>query len=102
MSTRTIPSSLADANEMPDKELRGVFAEASALLEEQRRKCESDEPMLRWLVQQMGERGLKETAELLGYDAANLAKVVAGRRKLSRTLRSRVGERLAPEGSPPS
>ena len=29
----------------------------------------------------MGERGLKQVAELMEYDAANLAKVAAGKRK---------------------
>ena len=42
--------------------------------------------MVRWLVRQVDQHGLKETAELLEYDPANLAKVVAGKRKISREL----------------
>jgi hypothetical protein len=34
VSTQTIPASLAAANELPDKKLRHIFAEASALAEE--------------------------------------------------------------------
>lgn len=87
VSIRTIPTSLAEANEMPDKELQRIFAEASALAEEKRKTAELDEALLQWLVQQVNERGLKAVAELLDYDAANLAKVVAGKRKISRELR---------------
>ena len=87
VSIRTIPTSLAEANEMPDKELQRIFAEASALAEEKRKTAELDEALLQWLVQQVSERGLKAVAELLDYDAANLAKVVAGKRKISRELR---------------
>jgi hypothetical protein len=90
VSIRTIPSSLADANEMPDKELRRILVEASALAEEKRKISDADEALLRWLVRQVGERGLKKVAELLAYDAANLAKVVAGRRQLSGELRKRI------------
>jgi hypothetical protein len=38
----------------------------------------SDESMVRWLAQQVRERGAKAMADLLGYDESNLAKVVAG------------------------
>ena len=50
--------------------------------------------MLRWLVQQVNERGLKMMAGFLGYDAANLAKVVVGKRGLSRKLRQQIDERM--------
>ena len=90
VSIRTIPSSLAAANEMPDKELRRIFAEASSLAEEKRKVDEGDEALVRWLIRQAGERGLKYVAQPLDYDAANLAKVVAGRRQLSGELRKRI------------
>jgi predicted regulator of amino acid metabolism with ACT domain len=104
VSTRTIPMTVAAANDMPDKELERVFAEASSLVEEQRKIRESDESMLRWLVQQVDERGPKEVAEVLGYDAANLAKVVAGKRRLSSEVRKRIGEQMTekPEFLPES
>jgi hypothetical protein len=96
VSTRTIPSSLAAANEMPDKDLRRIFAEASALVEEKQKISGADEVLLRWLIRQVDERGLKNVAELLAYDAANLAKVVAGKRRFSRELRKGIGEQMAP------
>jgi hypothetical protein len=34
-------------------------------------------------------------AELLEYDTANLAKVVAGKRRFSRELRKEIGEHMA-------
>ena len=73
VSIRTIPSSLAAVNDMSDKELQRIFAEASALAEETRKAAETDEALLRWLVQQVNGRGLKVMAEALDYDAANLA-----------------------------
>jgi plasmid maintenance system antidote protein VapI len=45
-----------------------------------------------WLVQQVNEPGLKELAERLEYDAANLSKVVAGKRMIARELRKRISE----------
>jgi hypothetical protein len=50
---------------MLDKELRRIFAEASALAEEKRKFAGSDEVFVQWLVQQVNERGLKDLAELL-------------------------------------
>jgi hypothetical protein len=64
VSTRTIPSSLADTNEMPDKELRRIFAETSALAEEKRKIAGSDDLLVRWLVQQVNERVLMSVDEL--------------------------------------
>jgi hypothetical protein len=97
VSFRTIPSSLAAANDLPDKELRRIFAEASVLAEEERKMAETDEALHRWLIQQIGEHTLKVMAELLDYNAANLAKVVVGKRGISKKLRNRIGERMAGE-----
>jgi hypothetical protein len=90
VATRTIPASVAAANEMPDQDLRRIFVEASALAEEKRKFAGSDEVLVRWLVQQVIERGLKDVAELLAYDGPNLAKVVARKRRISRELRKRI------------
>jgi hypothetical protein len=59
---------------------------------------------MRWLIQQLDERGANAMAGLLRYDAANLAKVVAGKRGLSRELRNRVSEQMTgkPEFLPES
>jgi hypothetical protein len=67
VSTRKIPASLAAANELSDKDLRRIFAEASGLVEKQRKTRGSDESMVRWLAQQVRERGAKAMAELVGY-----------------------------------
>jgi hypothetical protein len=72
MSTRTIPTTPAAANEMPDAQLRRIFTEASLLADEQRKLRDSDELMLQWLGQQVNQSGLKTMAELLEYDAATL------------------------------
>jgi hypothetical protein len=98
-SIRTIPLSLAAANDMADKELQRIFAEASSLEEEKRKIAEADHALLRWLVKQVDKRGQTSMAEILEYDAANLAKVVAGNRKISRELCKRIGDRMVTEGN---
>ena len=52
-------------NEMSEKEFRRIFSEASALAEERRKLAERDKLLLRWLVTQVNERGLKSMAQLL-------------------------------------
>jgi len=99
VSTRSIPLSPDEANEMSEKEFRRIFSEASALAEERRKLAERDELLLRWLVTQVNERGLKSMAELLNHDAANLAKVVAGKRKISKELRRSVLTRNDPDST---
>jgi predicted chitinase len=60
-----------------------------------------DEALVLWLVQQVRERGLQAVAERLNYDAANLAKVVAGKRGLSRGVRTLVvDQRCVKENNP--
>jgi hypothetical protein len=46
---------------------------------------------MRWIIQEVEQRGAKTTAELIDYAAANLAKVITGKRKLSKQLRNRIG-----------
>jgi hypothetical protein len=94
VSTRTIPASMAEVSEMPDKELRRIYAEASALAVENRKIAEADELIMKWLSRQVNECGLKIVAEMLEYDAANLAKAVVGKRGLSRKLRQQIDERM--------
>jgi hypothetical protein len=98
VSIRTIPVSLAAANDLPDKELQRIFAEASSLAEEKRKVAEADDALLQWLVKQARERGLKAVAELLDYDAANLAKVIKEKRRLSGDLQKRIREQMKVEG----
>jgi hypothetical protein len=43
----------------------------------------------------VNERGLKAMADVLECDAANLAKMVAGKRKISGALRKQIGGRMA-------
>jgi hypothetical protein len=97
ISTRTIPATLAAANEMPDAKLRPPFEAASSVAAEKRKSHDSDEAMVQWLVQQVRDRGATVMAELLGYDEANLAKVIKGKRRLSGELRKRIGERIIRE-----
>jgi len=97
ISMRSIPTTLAEANEMPEKDFRRLFEEASALAEEKWKITEGDELMVQWLVRQVDERGLKRVADLLEWDAANLAKVVAGKRGFSKNLRKIVEEMMWPD-----
>jgi hypothetical protein len=99
VSPGTIPVTLAAANEMPDAKLRRLFEAASSLAEENRRIGKADELLIQWLVKQVSERGLKVLAEFLDYDAANLAKAVAGRRKISKDLRKPISERMVVKGT---
>lgn len=97
VSTRTIPTTLAAANEMPDAKLRWLFGAASSLVDEKRKTRRSDELLVRWLAQQVAERGAKAMGELLGYDAATIAKVVGGKRKISKELRQGILARNDPQ-----
>jgi hypothetical protein len=74
VSTRTIPTTRAAANEMPDGKLRRLFEVASSLADAKQKIRSYDESMMQWLAQQVAERGTKAIAETLGYDEANLAR----------------------------
>jgi hypothetical protein len=95
VSTRSVPSDEAAANEMPAKELRRLFDVASALVADDREREESDRILVSWIAEQVEQRGLTAVAELLDYDVANLAKVLAGKRALPARLRKRVNELMA-------
>ncbi len=101
VSTRTIPETLDEANEMSEQEFRRLFSEASALVEEKEEFAEAEERLVRWVVQQVDECGLKSLADALNYDPANLVKVVAGRRKISSLLRKRIVENIMAKGIDP-
>ncbi|HTR14232.1 MAG TPA: hypothetical protein VMI72_13515, partial [Roseiarcus sp.] len=96
VSTRSIPSEEEAAKKLSDTELRGLFEAASALAVEERKQGESDKGLLDWLAGQVEQRGLTAVAKELEYDPANLAKVVAGKRKLSEGLRRRLRLCLEP------
>jgi hypothetical protein len=92
VSTRSVPSDEAAANEMPVKEFRRLFDVASALVAEDRKREASDQVLVKWISEQVRGRGLTATAEMLNYDTANLAKVLAGKRPLPAKLRRRANE----------
>lgn len=54
----------------------------------------SDAALLSWMAAERAKRGLTATAEELGYDPANLVKVLSGRRGLSHAIRTRVAKLL--------
>jgi hypothetical protein len=95
VSTRSIPSDEAAANEMPVNELRRLFDVASALVADDREREKSDWILVSWVAERVEQRGLTAVAELLDYDVANLAKVLAGKRALPARLRKRVNELMA-------
>jgi hypothetical protein len=90
VSTRTIPTSLAEANEMPEKEFRRLFQEASSLHDEARKLRAADEKMVRWIMQQVEEHDVKTVAGMLDYDEANLTKIIKNKWRLSVVLRQRI------------
>ena len=94
VSTRSIPSDDAAAGEMLMKEFRRLFDVASALAARIARES-FDQVLVQWISEQIRKRGLTATAEMLDYDAANLAKVLAGKRALPAKLRKRVNELIA-------
>ena len=53
---------------------------------------------MQWLAQQVRVRGATVMADLLGYDEANLAKVIKGKRHLSVVLRKRISEQMRVDG----
>jgi DNA-binding transcriptional regulator YdaS (Cro superfamily) len=81
-----------------DAKLRRLFEAAASQANEKQKSRASDESMVRWLAQQVGERGVKAMADLLGYDQANLGKVVLGKRRLSSELRNRISEQMTVVG----
>jgi hypothetical protein len=92
VSTRSIPSDEAAADAMLVKELRRLFEVASSLAAEDCDREESDRILVSWIAERVEQRGLTAVAELLDYDAANLAKISAGTRALPARLRKRVCE----------
>jgi hypothetical protein len=92
VSTRSVPSDEAAADEMLAKEFRRLFDVASALAADDREREESDRILVSWIAEKVEQRGLTAVAELLDYDVANLAKVLAGKRALPARLRKRVNE----------
>jgi hypothetical protein len=89
VSTRTNPSDEGTANEMEAKEFRRLFDVASTLAAEDRDRQISDQVLVQWISEQVRKRGLTATAEMVDYDAANLAKVLARKRALPARLRKR-------------
>lgn len=94
MSTRSIPWDFAAASEVSDQELRRLFEVASALADDERKRTKSDNELLARLAEQIEQRGLTAVAEELEYDASNIAKVVAAKRRLSKTLRQKLSLHL--------
>ena len=92
VSTRTIPSDDTTAGAMLGKEFRRLFDVASALAAEDREREVFDQVLVQWISEQVRKRGITATAEMLDYDAANLAKVLGGKRALPAKLRRRVPE----------
>ena len=80
---------------MSAKEFRRLFDLASALATEDRETTVSDQVLIQWISEQVRERGLTATAEMLDYDAANLSKVLAGKRTLPARLRKRARELIS-------
>jgi hypothetical protein len=97
ISTRSIPLTLAVANEMSEKEFRRLFEAASALADETRKVCAEDEGLVRWLAQHARQRGAKALAKTLEFDEANLGKIIKGKRRISVGLRKRISEKMAVE-----
>jgi len=87
VSTRSIPSDGAAANEMLMKEFKRLFDIASALAAEDREREESDGILVSWIAEQVEQRGLTAVAELLKFDVPNLAKIVARKRRVPKSLR---------------
>ena len=79
------------------KEFRSLFDVAASLRENDRGRQVADQVLVQWISKQVELRGLTATAELLGYDAANLSKVLAGKRAVPARLRKRVNELIAKE-----
>lgn len=90
VSTRSIPGDEVAATSMSDVHVRELFDAASALAEDDRKQAASDDEVVAWIGKQVGERGLTLVADELKYDTANLAKVVARKRSVSRRLQGRV------------
>ncbi len=98
VSTRTIPLDEPVASEMPVKEFRRLFDVASSLAADDRERKFSDQVLVQWISEQIERCGVTATAKRLDYDAANLSKVVSGKRALPSRLRKRVGELLNTDG----
>jgi hypothetical protein len=84
----------ATAGAMLGKEFRRLFGIASSLRDNDRERQVSDQVLVQWISKQVELRGLTAAAKLLDYDAANLAKVLAGRRAPPARIRKRVNESI--------
>ena len=63
VSTRTIPATLAAANEMSDAKLRQLFEAAASPVDEKQKAHSSDEETMVWLTGLVKERRVKQLAE---------------------------------------
>jgi hypothetical protein len=95
VSTRSVPSDEAAANEMPVKEFRRLFDVASSLRDEDRNRHVSDQSLIHLISERVERSGLTAIAESLEYDASNLSKVLTGKRALPSRLRRRVISELS-------
>ena len=77
------------------KKFRRLFDVASSLRDDDSDRKASDPVLGQWISEQVRGRGLTQTAEMLEFDAANLAKVLAGKRALPARLCKRVSELIA-------
>jgi hypothetical protein len=93
VSTRSIPWDEGSASGMSDVAVRNLFEEASALMEEGKRRQTADKDLINLLARRVAQFGLKRAAAELGYDPSNLLKILDGRRLVSGGLRRRLQER---------
>jgi hypothetical protein len=92
-STRSIPGDEVATRGISDMELRRYFDVACALGREDRKQESFDKDLVSWIAHEVEQRGLTAIAEELGYNAANLSKVVTKKRGLSTDLRKQLMER---------
>jgi hypothetical protein len=72
--------------------LRHLFEIAAALAKDECKQESLDAELVRWLAEQVVQRGLTMVAGELEYDPANLIKVMSGKRGLPIRLRESLAQ----------
>jgi hypothetical protein len=90
IAMRTIDLVWADQDVTDHDDLRRMAEAAERIVGRKQRREQEDRDTVAWLKAKRDETGLTALAKMLGVDAANLGKVIEGKRKPSKALLARI------------
>jgi hypothetical protein len=85
-----------DNEVVADKDLKRMAEAAERIVLRRQKRDDEEEAVVAWLKAKRDEIGLAALTKLLGVDAANLTKVIAGKRKIPREVFLAIESTLIP------